>query len=345
MIENKNKLPRQYPSITPQLAEGEHPIDKNIYRLPTYAIENMLNAVYGWIEKLTPGAMVYGKPRTGKTESIFEIMKRLPGLLGKDIPIDIFDCVCCSRASSTENQFYEQLLNQLGYAISTTGTREVKLRRIIDFITQRVREANDYRFILFLDEAQLLHDKHFKWFMGIHNLLKHKDIHLIVFLVGQPELITLRESFAMSAQSQLIGRFMVSSHEFKGITTDDEMKIVLEGIDNTEFPENSGCGYTEYFLPIAYNNGLRLCNSASLFMTCFKEILKEETTIKLDDMELPMQIIPPTISYILHSLASIDDKDLVLDKYLVIEAIAYSDYVDWMKNVVQLPVSSKIPVH
>lgn len=44
-----------------------------------------------------------------------------------------------------------------------------------------------------------------------------------------------------------------------------------------------------------------------------------------NDMELPMQTIPPTISYVLHTLAQYDDKDLKLNESIVNDAIAYSD--------------------
>ena len=165
-------------------------------------------------------------PRTGKTESIFEIQERLPVLLGVTLPIEIFDCANYAGATPLESQFYEDLLAQFGYAIAWKGSKTLKRKRLVDFMAQRAREHGECRFILFLDEAQCLHEYHFKWLMGIHNRLKMKNVHLIVFSVGQPELLSLREAFASAAQSQIIGRFMVSEHEFKGLTSNNDLKCL-----------------------------------------------------------------------------------------------------------------------
>ena len=321
---------------------GEHPIENNRYRLTTYAMECMLNQVYSWIEKSTPGAIVYGKPRTGKTESIFEIMNRLPELLDSNLPIELFDCANYAGATPRENQFYEDLLAQFGYAISWRGSKTIKLNRLIDFMVQKARHLNDNRFILFLDEAQCLHEYHFKWLMGIHNRLKTKHVYLIVFLVGQPELLSIRTSFAASAQSQIIGRFMVTDHEFKGVTSGEELATVLKGIDKIEYPEDSGCSYTEYYVPIAYKNGWRLSNYAKIIFKCFYITLEQKTTLNAKHIEIPMQILPATIGYILRTLSQYDTKDLKLEASAIYDAIEYSDYIDWMRNVVELPINSRL---
>lgn len=337
MLANNEK---SYPSV-PLLEAGEHPVEKNTYRLPTCAMENMLNAVYGWIEKLTPGAIVYGRPRAGKTESIFEIADRLPLLLGKNVPIEIFDCARYADNPSTEGQFYEDILVQLGYSLSHSGTTTDKANRVFGYIQHQVREASDYRFILFLDEAQNLHEKHFKLLMGIHNRLKKLGIHLIIFLVGSPEILSVREAYAQSAQLQIIGRFMVVAHEFNGITSNSDMKVFLEGFDKEQYPEGSGCSYTEYFLPIAYSYGWRLNKQASLMMDCLKEKLSNETSLKFKSVDIPMQVMPPFIGYILRTLSQYDEKNIELDAAMVNDAIDYSDYIEWMRNVEELPTKTK----
>jgi len=326
----------------PVLEPGEHPIEKNRYRLTTHAMECMLNQIFSWIEKATPGAIVYGKPRTGKTESIFEIQSRLPDLLGNDIPIEIFDCANYAGATPRENQFYEDLLGQFGYAIAWKGSKSIKLNRLIDFMCQKSKVLSENRFILFLDEAQCLHEYHFKWLMGIHNRLKKKQVYLIVFLIGQPELLTLRSTFAATAQSQIIGRFMVSAHEFKGVTSYEELEIILGGIDKIEYPQDSGCCYTEFYVPIAYNHGLRLKSYAKLIFNSFLQKLKQETSLETADIEIPMQILPATISYILQELSNNDSKELTLTSNIINDAIDYSDYIDWMRNVVELPINSRL---
>jgi len=314
---------------------GEHPVEMNIYRLPTVAMENMLNAVFGWIDKLTPGAIVYGKPRSGKTESIFEIVERLESLFGKYIPVDIFDCAHYAGSTANENRFYQELLEKFGYALKPKINVAINYSRLITYMIQQVREANDFRFILFLDEAQCLHENHYKWLMGIHNKLKLEGVRLIVFLVGQPELIARRHDFATSSRKQIVGRFMVGAHEFFGIRNENEMKTFLKGYDTAVYPENSSCSYTNYFLPNAYKHGFRIQDYNNEFIKSFKMKLSEETSINSRYFEIPMESLPLAVGYILQTLSQYDSQSTELNEDLINEAIDYSDYIGWMRNVVE----------
>ena len=55
-----------------------------------------------------------------------------------------------------------------------------------------------------------------------------------------------------------------------------------------------------------------------------------------------MQILPATIGYILRTLSQYDTKDLKLEASAIYDAIEYSDYIDWMRNVVELPINSRL---
>lgn len=184
----------------------------------------------------------------------------------------------------------------------------------------------------------------------IHNRLNLKGIKLIIFSVGQPELLGVRSGFASSGERQMIGRFMAGKHEFSGVKTIQDMEVILNGYDTLEYPIGSHCSFTKYYTRIAYLNGFRMKNMSEKILYCFKEKIKKETDISEDDFEVPMQSIPPTIGYILQSLPEIiseyDDiaYDYEIDEALINDAIDYSEYTELMHNIVRLPIGSRINV-
>jgi type II secretory pathway predicted ATPase ExeA len=76
-------------------------------------------------------------------------------------------------------------------------------------MAQLAVDAGNGRIVLIIDEAQQLHEKHYKWLMGIHNLLAKRAVHLITLLVGQHELVHQRSAFLRAAKENIVGRFMV----------------------------------------------------------------------------------------------------------------------------------------
>ena len=98
--------------------------------------------------------------------------------------------------------------------------------------------------------------------------MKRQKIHLAVFLVGQPELVEKKNFLEESGRYEIIGRFMNEEFQFHGIRSKDEMAIILHTYDeNTEFPNGTGCSYTEYFFPEAFNLDWRIENETdNLFL-------------------------------------------------------------------------------
>ncbi len=62
----------------PYVPKGSHPVENGRYLIATNEIDRLFESICQWIDNRAPGAIVYGRPRLGKSKAIDYIMKILP---------------------------------------------------------------------------------------------------------------------------------------------------------------------------------------------------------------------------------------------------------------------------
>lgn len=308
----------------PEISIGCHPLEAGRYLLATNEINRLREEVIKWIDNRTPGAIVYGRPRLGKSRAIKYLQYDLPEVFGGKLPI--FQVRCLQYKNLNEGVFFGDLLKDVGHMEYLSGKPEVKRDRLIKFLLERGRVSGQHRIILFLDDSQRLHELQYGWLMDIYNELDQFGICLTVILVGQEELIHQRTAFKQSKKTQIIGRFMIHEYQFMGIKTLEDIKSCLAGYDcNCEYPAGSGWSFTRYFFPEAYTLGQRLENSAD-------EVFKAFTTLRqavkmLSPMEIPMQYLTLTVEYAFRKFGTNGLNVEWLNQANWIEAIENSGYI------------------
>lgn len=273
------------PLIDPQT----HPIAVGDYFIATNAISRLYEYVNIWIRNRIPGAIIYGYPRIGKTDAIRYLVTTLQEDLGSEFPI--YHITCKSRKNPNESLFFEDLLVGVKHDLALVGSKaNVKRSRILNLLIEKAEMANSNKLIFFLDEAQNLFEMEYKWLMDLYNELSLSKIHLIVFLVGQKELLNQRTAYRDVGKYQLVGRFMSQAYEFKGIQDLDDLEEFLLGYDEfSEYPPNSKFSYTRYYFPIAFENGFRLKILAPMILEMIQEARRKNGINK--DLDIPMQYI------------------------------------------------------
>ena len=301
-------------------APEHHPLMKDSAILPTRSLEEFVNRVRLWLDNLLPGSIVYGLPRVGKTQAIRYLMENVERLLGSPIPISLMSCWEYTYQGTTEHCFFTELLHVLGYELPKSGTAAIKRRRAIDFMIERAQEAREHRYLLLVDEAQWLSNAHYRFLMDLHNQLKIANIHLIVLLIGQPELVEIRDNFKSAKKRHLLGRFMTDMHRFSGLGGSLDLRRMLHALDvGSEYPVGSGVSFTKYFLPKAFAANWRFASHAERIWEALERICRRENipTTK----ELPVQPITACIRWLVKTLSHMDDENLELDDRLIEEAI------------------------
>lgn len=277
--------------IRPVINKGEHPIEIGNYYLPTNSIIEFYAVANRWIQNRSPGGIVYGRPRLGKTRAISYLEVYLKRELGNNLPI--FK-MYCSHHKPNENRFYTDLLRDVGHSSFNVGKAEAKKDRLLKFFIERAENYGQHKIVLFIDEAQMLYEQDYNWLMDIYNQLDKYGITFTVILVGQEELLHQKSAFINTSKIQIIGRFMLHEYKFCGIRNDVDLKICLQGYDDTsEYPINSGWSFTKYFFPDAFEDGKRLADEAKFLMNIYNNI-RISANIR-GSMEIPMQYLTLTV--------------------------------------------------
>jgi hypothetical protein len=309
----------------PIIPNQTHPIDTGRYLIGTNEIVRLYEEVKQWIENRTPGAIIHGRPRLGKTRAINFLIHTLGREFGEDMPI--FQISSRLYKNANEATFFEDILKDIGHGLPFSGRASIKRDRLLKFFIEKANMSKHHRIVLFIDDAQRLYEMHYGWLMDINNELDRVGISLTVLLVGQNELVHQRTAFLQAKKAQIVGRFMVHEFGFTGVKSNKELKICLSAYDNkTEFPVGSGYSFSRYYFPDSFDSGLRLENYSSDLFNIFIE-MRQEAGLS-NKFEIPMQYLTLTIEYVLKKYGveghNVDQITNVIWK----EAILKSGYVD-----------------
>ncbi len=309
--------------IRPNIAPGCHPVLTGDYDLPTNAIDSMGQDLLKWIRNRTPGGIVTGRPRLGKTRAVRFLAKEIPSMLQDKVSMFILNCN--SYRFSSENSFFTDILLDLGHAVPT-GQPSMKRQRICNFLIAEGMESTQRKVILLADEAQNWNKLEFKWLVDMYNQLDKHQINLTVFLVGQPELLEKKKSFIAEEMHQVVGRFMVQEHKFHGVQGLDDLATCLASYDEeSEFPPGSGWSFTRYFFPEQFSRGFRLADCAEDLWEVF-EYAHNQAGLGTR-IEIPMQYIAVTVQYVLTTFGADGSNVRRLSKSHWKEAAEESGYV------------------
>lgn len=310
----------------PLVPKGSHPIETGRYLIATNEIIRMYHTVTQWIENRSPGGIIYGRPRLGKTKAIHYLMVDLPSEFGKYLPV-FFMC-CRQYKQPNENVFFEDLLKDVGHGLPASGKPNVKRDRLLKFFLERVESSGQKRIVLFIDDAQRLFEIQYDWLMDIYNELDRAGASMTVILVGQEELIHQRSAFIQARKAQIIGRFMVHEHKFTGIKNLVDLSACLSGYDTkSEYPKESGWSFTRYYFPEAFfMKEFRLEQCAEDLYDVFKSLRQEAGLMK--QTEIPMQYLTLTVEYALRRFGVNGEDVEWLTRTHWKEAIKQSGYIE-----------------
>ena len=271
----------------------DHIFVSNQFNIATQEILFLKEKILEWIGNGIPGAIIYGRPRIGKTRAILYISSKLKERYGRELPIFIYNA---TNHIPKDKYLYSELLKVVGHTDSERGSVTALKERLMNCLVSYACNTKYKKIIFFIDEAYHLGDKDFQWLMDIYNNLNLKDVHMSIFLIGTEELKAKKQALILSRQHQIVGRFMVEESRFHGIRSIKDLSICLYNFDVPYTLENNTqIIFTEQYFPRAYADGKRLAKSADILMKIFEKNMKEigiPTT-----SEIPMMYFITTIKY------------------------------------------------
>lgn len=273
--------------MRPIIPFRSHPIYTGYYFIQTNSINKLSNDIIRWIDNRNPGGIIYGRARIGKTRAIHTLINNLYDLYGEDLPILVLNM---SAHKVSEKFLYLEMLSDIGHAFANSKRTVTELKNtLLNYLISLGKSSTMNRIIIFIDEANFLLQDDYNYLMDIYNRLERSKVQMTIILVGTEEIIINKQIFLQLNKQQIVGRFMVREHQFKGIQNILDLQVSMASYDYSEYPDNSGWSFTKYFFPEAFEAGKRIASDASVLFECFIKLNK------VPKFEIPMMYITSTI--------------------------------------------------
>lgn len=301
----------------------DHPLFRREYRIATPSISKFWGVVSDCLKHRIPGALIYAKPRFGKTHAIqylrLLLESKYPNLPTYHIQADY-------KTGNSEGAFFSNLMAAVHVPIQGTIRNFNKRMMLYAKILEHVHQAKSNWAVFFCDEAQRYTKHEYEWLRDVHDALNHHNVRLFVFLVGQPQLLTQKMRFRQSGDEQIVMRFMVDELQFRGILSAGDIATCLLGYDETEYPEASGWTFTHFFYPIAFDAGFRLTKLADMLWQAFKKV--HEDNDFPGPLEIPMDYFSRAVEYLLLEAPLEDNESLPITTEIIGQAVVESRFVE-----------------
>lgn len=309
----------------------DHPLmlPESGYILPTASVKRTLTQVVSAVTSGLPGIAFVAFPRFGKTCATKYISKALVSIFD-DLLVLTF--IAKYHSKQGELHFFKELLK--AFNIGFPQGREIPnfFERLVNGLSTRVITSHSKRIILFIDEAQKLSVDQYSWLIDLSNELGEKNVSLTVILFGQPQLISKREILLHSYRTDIVSRFMVEVKNFDGIRDDSELAEILIFYDDqviSEYPSNSGCACSQFFLPKAYQAGWRLATQSTRLWKAFEAVAQDTGDKAISSgLNIGMTWIKIAVQNILISLMENDAASLKADDVILKNAVERSGFAE-----------------
>jgi len=249
-----------------------HPVVTDSLHLATQSVKEVFEIVQHLIIHRFPGSPFVGAFRMGKTLTIQILCEELRRIFPK---LTIGTLIAKKHDKPTEKAFWGDALDDYEHGASLYGSAAERRRRFMTMIVAAVRSVSVDHYVFFVDEGQCWTLPEWVWMRDLTNDLKKRGIRTTTIVFAHEELHILRDMLISTGRTDLLGRFFLTPHVFRGLRDGKELHAVMQSLDDPskhEHPRGSGICMSEFFLPAAYCAGWRLATEAPLLWEAFERV-------------------------------------------------------------------------
>lgn len=250
----------------------DHPVVRNDVRIATPPVQEAYDIVCQVIVHRDPGTCLIAQARIGKTTSIAKIKQELaqtfPGL-------PVGTVIAVGHSSRSERVLFGDILADYQHSRARAGTAEERRDRLAQLWLAECRAAHSERYLLLVDEGQNWDEDEYNALRDVTNSVRKLGIAVITVIFAHPELMRLRARLQARRRTDLIGRFLLTPRQFRGLADVEELRRTLIAFDDAgihRYPEHSDICYSEFFMPFAYASGWRLSLEADRLWSAFDTV-------------------------------------------------------------------------
>lgn len=276
--------------LVPEHVPGNHPLVTRDYSLFTPAISDMVEKIAGWIDDQVDGATIFGPSRFGKSSAVNNwLQSLLSERYGGFVPMLVWSHVDSGSAVSV-GRFYSFLLQASNHRLAKTARGQLdRQSMVVERLHQLASQGGGRFVVLVIDEAQGMTQREWLWLVELHSRLEQERLRLCVFSVASLQIYDEPTAMAATGGAHVAARFMLAAEPFHGVRGVDELRYVLSGYDEgTEWPKDSGIGYTEGLAPGPWAEGFRMASLAENLHQAMVDVLPDRYD---GPVEFPMKTV------------------------------------------------------
>ena len=248
--------------------EDTHPLlIARAYRVRTAPVLEALRAFQDVVQTPQLGMVMMAPPRFGKTTLLVEIEERIGA--SKSGVVLRSTMTRSTFIANWENLFYRRLRGEEEGEVAAFPNLSPR-KALIRHIQNECDKVGQKLVLFLLDEAQNLTINQLDALKSLSESLLNLGLKPFFLLVGQLELRYLVVNTKDSLRQDLVQRFMLRSHTFHGLRSEEDLRTFLKHTDETVWPAGSNCTYTQHFAPAAWAKGWRMAGEAAALWNAFK---------------------------------------------------------------------------
>lgn len=286
-----------------------HPLFTKSMILQTNPAIELFQVIKSVVMLREAGCCFEGGSGTGKTFAI-EIVTSMLKEQTPNLYVLTFDMQ--TQQMPSIRAFFKRFLSTIKHKERKGETCDLRERVVISFIDS-ARASGINVVVLFIDEASSMRLIDFDFLKDVYNDLSREGIQLITILMGQaPNVTALINQLYAKHRLDIIGRFAMRKLRFRAFNSDEDLRLILKGIDEAEYPAGSSITWTQAFFPEAYGSGFRLENQTQAF---FNAIVGVSPNRGDDSFDYPTRQLFDAIRRFVVDMSPKDCKNfIVLDK-------------------------------
>lgn len=290
-----------------------HPINTESAILPTRPVQKAVALVIAASRKARASLAFWADPLSGKSSCLrmieATVIDRVKGC-------GVLTLEAVEDQQTAEGRLLVQILKSVRYAHkidSTLAGKRDQVNRALNALSGKARHL----FIL-IDEGQEFSNSEFAWLKAVINGLARDSVKVTTVIFGQRELLDRRSEIYQNGRSDLGDRFMKKLIEFKRCRGAEELRSILEAVDDkSEFPAGSKWTYTQLLFPRAHAAGFR-------FKTIAGDVwgeLQQKVPPKVLAKGVSMEIIAATLASVCRACKDSDSAGMSIPASVVKAAV------------------------
>lgn len=309
--------------VTGEKSMLDHPLFTSDILLPTHPVEELVANVKRAVMCRETGFCLVAPSGVGKSSGLIMVEHQIKNIFPN---IAVFRHDTHNHQIPSIRAFFMHFLLTVGH-FDLKGETFLLRCRLVNALIDSGRLNGSNVVLLLIDEAHAMSEQDLNFLKDVYNDLAKENVQLISVLMGQdPELRWLLAKLESDRRLDLIGRFAMRIVPFRPFNSLIDLQRILSEIDSARYPSENGPTWTEFFFPLAFENGFRLVNEADRFYNAMSP------ADGITDFEFPARQTFLAIRNILYQYYGLDCTGMVIPKDAWPEAVKYSK----VKEAIQL---------